>query len=142
MSLNPGNTITTTFLAGTDHRPQMDLDLDWHSSVHEPEVSIPRRFGRDPSKLAGSENSNETLVTVDTESNADEISLNSSSDSSSDCDSFCDASFQEPADKDYLQNNLGASCFWNSDSSLCKEHEIKFDKDAIGSVIEEDEDEL
>jgi hypothetical protein len=143
LSLNPGNTVTTSFLAGNDIRPQMDLDLDWHSSDHKPEGN-PRRFRRSsssPFKLTDSENSNETLVTVGTLS-GDEISLNSSSDSSSDCDSFCDASFHEPPDKDYLQHNLGASCFWNSDASLLKDHEIKFNKDAIGCVMEEDEDDL
>lgn len=143
LSFNAGNTITTTFLAGLDHRPQMDLDLDWHSSDHKPVYSNPRRLRRassNPSKLTGSENSNETLVTVNLVFSEDEISLNS--DSSSDCDSFCDASFHEPADKDYLRNNLGASCFWNSDADLCKDHEIKFNKDAIGCVIEEDEDDL
>jgi hypothetical protein len=141
LSLNPGNTVTTSFLAGPDHRPQMDLDLDWHSSDHKLEGN-PKRFRRcssTPSKLAGSENSNETVATVRSE---DEISLNSSSDSSSDCDSFCDASFHEPADNDYLRNNLGASCFWNSDASLHMDHEIKFNKDAIGCVMEEDEDDL
>jgi hypothetical protein len=145
LSLNPGNTVTTSFLAGTDHRPQMELDLDWHSSAHEPVLSHgnPRRFERGTSKLTESENSNETLITVDTEKDDDEISLNSgnSSNSSSDCDSFCDASFHEPADKDYLRNNLGASCFWNSQSSLVPDHEIKFNKDAVGAVMEEDEDE-
>jgi hypothetical protein len=128
-------------MAGNDVRPQMDLDLDWHSSDHKPEGNS-RRFRRsssNPAKLTGSENSNETLETALSE---DEISLNSSSDSSSDCDSFCDASFHEPADKDYLRNNLGASCFWNSDADLLKDHEIKFNKDAIGSVMEEDEDDL
>jgi hypothetical protein len=146
LSLNPGNTVATTFLAGTDHRPPAELDLDWHSSTHEPVGGNSRRFRSPSSKLAGSENSKETVATVATED--DEISLNSSggSNSSSDCDSFCDASFHEPADKDYLRNNLGASCFWNSNTSLGEEHEIKheikFNKDAIGSVMEEDEDEV
>jgi hypothetical protein len=146
LSLNPSNTVTTNFMAtGTDHRPQMELDLDWHTE--EPVLSNgnPRRFERGTSKLiAESENSNETLITVDTEKDhEDEISLDSSnsSDSSSDCDSFCDASFHEPADKDYLRNNLGASCFWNSQASLVDDHEIKFNKDAVGAVMEEDEDE-
>jgi hypothetical protein len=136
--------VTTSFLAGNEIRPLVDLDLDWHSSDHKP-VGNPRRLRRtvsNPSKLTGSENSNETLVTVGITLSEDEISLNSSSDSSSDCDSFCDASFHEPADKDYLRNNLGASCFWNSDASLLKDHEIKFNKEAIGSVMEEDEDDL
>jgi hypothetical protein len=141
LSLNPGNTVATSFLAGPYHRPLVDLDLDWHSSDHKPEGN-PRRFRRcssNPCKLTGSENSNETVATVHSE---DEISLNSSSNSSSDCDSFCDASFHEPADKDYLRNNLGASCFWNSDASLHMDHDIKFNKDAIGCVMEEDEDDL
>jgi hypothetical protein len=143
LSLNPGDTVTTSFLAGGDQRPQLELDLDWHNSNHEPVVINQRRLEGVSSKTAESENSNETLVTVDTEKD-DEISLNSnSSDSSSECDSFCDASFHELADKDYLRNNLGASC-----TSLFEDHDIKFTKDefnkadAIGAVIEEEEDEL
>jgi hypothetical protein len=131
LSLNPGVTVTTSFLAGTEHRPKMELD----SSDHEA-VGHSRQYGRYSSNHRDSENSNETLVTMDTEKDQDEISLGS--DSSSDCDSFCDASVQELPDKDYLRNNLGASCYWNSNDNLTASIEMKFDFDAIGE--EEDDD--
>ena len=40
---------------------------------------------------------------------------NDSFDSENDDDSFCDASFAEPANLDYIQRDLGASCMWGDE---------------------------
>jgi hypothetical protein len=57
----------------------------------------------------------------ETENSIDDFSDDSNF---SDCDSFCDASVQEPANREYLQKDLGASCFWEmsfSDLEDCED---------------------
>jgi len=112
-SLDHSVRITATFLAdGTSPHVKKgdDLDLDCHIL--------------DDSKRSKSGMSMTAALNFDSD-NEDDSSLDDS-----DCDSFCDASFQDEANKDYIENNLGASCYWG-DASLS---EVQGD---IEGIIEE-----
>lgn len=99
----------TTFLAemsnSSSGRPKVDLDADFHNSIHS--ASKPRSIlkGSKAAYVSDPEGSPTPLL-------ADEDSSESSLES--DCDSFCDASVQEPANREYIRKDLGASVFWNS----------------------------
>lgn len=134
LSLNNSVSVTTSFLAGVlEIRPKLELDLDFHSSVHS--RTAPLRPGL--SKLTNSESSNETFETADTTNDAADMSDEYSLDSCSDCDSFGEASVHELANKDYIRNNLGASVFWASNASM---GDLKFEVNLGDIVLEEDEE--
>ncbi|EEC44145.1 predicted protein [Phaeodactylum tricornutum CCAP 1055/1] len=90
LSLNNRTSTTTIFLAGSPstHRPKIDLDKDWHDSFHS----------KTPTDLLSSHHDSATSW-------------------DSDEDSFCDATEEEPANREYLRRDLGASCRWSDDGS-------------------------
>lgn len=99
LSLNHENRITVTFMAqsgASGHRKDGDLDLDHH--VETIAKGMPKCF--------------DNSATISLEESEQQAADGSDSSMDSDCDTFCDASFQEPANKEYLQQDLGASCFW------------------------------
>ena len=118
LSLNPKSSITATFLAdkkSSGHRKEADLDLDYHNSEHN-----------------ASNNHNTTSMLGDEESISNESYMDS------DCDSFCEASGQEQANEEYLQQDLGASCFWDmtyDDMNVEPDHEMN-----VPNVISEEGD--
>jgi len=99
LSLCAKQTLTTTFLASTDSRPKLDLDADWHASNHSQQA------------MRGQKSGHSTATQATPSSGAEDPSESSLE---SDADSFCDASVQEPANREYLRKDLGASCFWGS----------------------------
>jgi hypothetical protein len=112
-SLNNKLRITATFMA--ELKPSChikdDLDLDYHHSNHGPSGNHCRKqvAALEPQSV------DETEFSIDDFSDDSNLS---------DCDSFCDASVQEPANKEYLQKDLGASCFWEmsfSDRDDCED---------------------
>jgi hypothetical protein len=109
LSLNNAVSITTTFLAGAmshhGSREKQGLDVDFHSSVHG---SPSQRSRSKVPPLAESALLSPNAVSDDGSDLEEDLSCGS------DCDSFCDASVQEPANREYLRRDLGASCFWNS----------------------------
>jgi hypothetical protein len=108
LSLNNGVTAPTTFLAGPissqGSRAKQELDSSLHESPAGVRTNVqalrltelPVIFSRISVSYDGDDTDNE-----------DESF-------DSDCDTFCDASVQEPANREYLRKDLGASCFWNS----------------------------
>jgi hypothetical protein len=109
---------TATFLAGTAPPPKKgDLDLDCHSSTHT-KTNVDNHHHHSSSKVHSLllESSHDTSCDDDSEELSETDLFDNHSDS--DCDSFCNASFQEPANKEYLMTDLGASCFWGGDASL------------------------
>ena len=96
LSLNNRTSANSTFLATLVNNPSLvtntnkdDLDQDWHDSLH-------------------SKSSNYTGA-------GSESSSTFSGDSSS---SFCQASVEEPANREYIRKDLGASCFWGDDDEV------------------------
>ena len=112
-SLNNQFTMAVTFLAGlqASAKKNGDLDMDDHSG------------GK---KQASGRTAETTLLAEDA----------SQSSFDSDYDSFCDASVQEQANKEYLQTDLGASCFFEFDD---KDLDITLD-DADMTIDENVED--
>ena len=106
LSLNSGDNMNTTFLAGEVDRERQDLDVDWHNSAHSPQ----------PTTSKHNDISAASTKTPTTASSSEEpwLSLDEESESSleSDCDSFCDASVREQPNKEYLRTDLGASCWF------------------------------
>ena len=115
----------TTFLAeicggsSSGRRAKVDLDEDFHNSVHSKSKSRPFTKGKnyvsDNSATEGShsnvdESDKNVANVMEDMSSSDESSLES------DADTFCDASVQEQANKDYIRKDLGASVYWNGDS--------------------------
>lgn len=114
-SLNGNENKTCTFLAEifpTRSSSKKDLDLDFHASTHGEARPMPDASGRYSSRHTNNkieeEASGETLDTLD----SSESILGDDDDS---CDSFCDAEAGEPANRSYLRQDLGASCFWDDD---------------------------
>lgn len=105
LSLNGKETTAVTFLATVcqeENRPKLDLDADFHTnSVHRSRpLSTPTKSGHSTTVSMSSNPSCSFGDNDDSESSLE-----------SDADSFCDASVQEPANKEYLRKDLGASCF-------------------------------
>jgi hypothetical protein len=136
LSLSNEVSVTTTFLAGpaSHHgtREKQGLDVDFHSSVHGSPSQLMR------SKVPPLPESTLLSPIAISDGGSDfEEDLSCGSD----CDSFCDASVQEPANREYLRRDLGASCFWNStdscslgDSNECLD---EMDKAANSMILEE-----
>lgn len=100
-SLNQNIRIAITFLAGINpaYHKRYDLDDDCHD----------HQEGEDSSKS----NTNIRASRIAELALAD---LGNEGDSSDDdCDSFCDASVQDQANQEYLQAELGRSCFWDKE---------------------------
>lgn len=119
-SLNNESTIAVTFLAGLcGNKQATDLDLDDHDDGY---------------LKGGKQISSGTAETLTFDDNGSDSCFSWDSD----CDSFCDASVQEPANKEYLQKDLGASCFWDIDfSDMGEDHGALHD---MPNVISEDEE--
>jgi len=101
---------TTTFLAtNPDSRPKLDLDADFHNSIHSSQAFL--RYANKSSHSAGTFSTASGFGVAG--GDRDDGSIGGSS-LESDADTFCDASVQEPANREYLRKDLGASCFWNS----------------------------
>lgn len=114
LSLNAGQTITPTFLAEMNKtRRTTDLDLEGHSSTHGPSSSSsPRKVSDNSDSSSFADTSPSAPMKYYRYQNDD--SDDSSESSLESGDSFCDASVQEPANREYLRKDLGASCYWNS----------------------------
>mmetsp|Transcript_4142 Transcript_4142/g.8556 ORF Transcript_4142/g.8556 Transcript_4142/m.8556 type:complete len:304 (-) Transcript_4142:218-1129(-) len=125
------------------NKQKVDLDLDWHSSLHSTSNNnhnnnhihshshggIHKHGVR--RKQSTHSKASETIKTSSIKSSSysseeegiaevDDSSSSSDADSfedddDSDCDSFCDASIGEPANRNYLRRDLGASVVWGSD---------------------------
>ena len=110
-SLNNSVNKNTTFLAELlTNRPKkdLDLDLDCHMSNHSKGPQNGRYSSRHSNKLDDGTGDTQNTSLVDTLDMSD-----SSMESSS--GTFCDAEEGEPANRAYLQKDLGASCFWDDD---------------------------
>ena len=116
-SLNSCEYKNTTFLAElmpTRNKKEVDLDLDFHTSGHS-EGPVTgrgggtRRHSRDSNKLQDGTGDTQNTSLGDT------IDLSESSMEESSSGTFCDAEEGEPANRAYLQKDLGASCFWDDD---------------------------
>jgi hypothetical protein len=136
LSLNNEVSVTTTFLAGpaSHHgtREKQGLDVDFHSSVHGSPSQLTR------SKVPPLPESALLSPNAVSDGGSDfEEDLSCGSD----CDSFCDASVQEPANREYLRRDLGASCFWNSTDSCSlggsNEYLGEMDKAVDSMILEE-----
>jgi len=143
-SLNNVNAMPTTFLAGYSgsKATKGDLDLDCHSSLHESRQAIAlaannnnngsssygsstklmSSFSWDANISHGNASSNNNSncheATTPTAVSDDNVSVDNKyndDDYDDDDDSFCDASYAEPANQEYIQKDLGASCIWNDD---------------------------
>lgn len=138
LSLNNVNALPTTFLAGLNTKLasiKTDLDMDCHSSIHESRhnASASRvsskhnsrggaaasghlRHGRSMDESHKSsirrQQAEPIAVSDDNESLGDRVY----GDSDDDSDSFCDASYAEPANQEYIQRDLGASCLWDDEN--------------------------
>jgi hypothetical protein len=126
LSLNLNSTTNTTFLAsntvGVSHADRCDLDKDCHlwsdeeyarngrktASLHSHQSTSARRSAP-TSSVVSMENNNE-----DDDDDDSTVSFDGSQ------DSFCEATGAEPANSEYLMQDLGASCFWN-DVDFCSE---------------------
>lgn len=144
LSWNSAVSKPTTFLAGPmtpSSRPKkVELDADFHHSHHSPKSNSCRGGSGGGSSGHAANLTNSPPIVSDAgedddddssndDGNADDHSEEGSLDS--DCDSFCDASFQEPANREYLRRDLGASCYWAS-TDTCM----------LGDLDDEDFDEV
>ena len=112
-SLNSCENKTTTFLAELlPKRCKKDLDMDFHASGHS-DGPVRRCGGRGGTRESNNKLENGTGDTQNT-SLGDTMDLSESSMESS-SNTFCDAEEGEPANRAYLQKDLGASCFWDDD---------------------------
>ena len=119
-SLNSCENKNTTFLAELiPSRPKKELDMDCHASTHS---GGPRRSGRFSSRHSNKLDDG----TGDTQNTSlgDTLDLSESSMESS-SGTFCDAEEGEPANRAYLQKDLGASCFWDDDFESDSDNEAK-----------------
>lgn len=94
LSLNNRTSANSTFLASLSpktSRTTSDLDHDLHDSLH----------------------SSSHVVPMSTTSSCPDDDTFSDSE-----DSFCQASVAEPANRDYLRKDLGASCFWHEEDVM------------------------
>lgn len=108
-SLNNSENKNTTFLAELlPSRPKRDLDLDFHTSNHSKASPNARTSSPHTNKLDDGTGDTQNTSLIDTLDMSD-----SSMESSS--GTFCDADEGEPANRAYLQKDLGASCFWDDD---------------------------
>jgi hypothetical protein len=114
LSLNNCTAMNTTFLANNNNynvstADKSDLDIDSHPSYH----SLRSRTN----SLDISKNGTGTYSTASTARGAvvSDVDGWSSSFDGSDCDSFCEATCTEPANQEYMTQDLGASCFWNDE---------------------------
>lgn len=101
----------TTFLAElVPTRRKKDLDCDFHSSGHS-EGPVTGRGGG----TRYSRHSHKDGASADTQNTSlgDTLDLSDSSMEDSSSGTFCDAEENEPANRAYLQKDLGASCFWD-----------------------------
>ena len=126
-SLNNNSTIAVTFLATvipSGHRKSDALDLDLHCSEHGSNDGLPR----------GKQMSFGTAETLSFDDDSSCFSLDT------DCASFCDASVQEQANKEYLQKDLGASCFWDIDFSDMGDDDEGTTENAMPAAIAESDE--
>jgi len=145
LSLNNVNALPTTFLAGLNTKLasiKTDLDIDCHSSLHENRhngagsrlssqhssrggggggggavTSGHLRRGRPMDESCKSSTSKKVepmAVSDDNDSFGDHYYGGDTS--CDDSDSFCDASYAEPANQEYIQQDLGASCLWDDEN--------------------------
>lgn len=137
LSLNHNSCITVTFLATASTNRALkkadDLDMDCHDSSHDRKettrapVKSVISFGG--VELEGSDNDDHEMECDMFEDDFDD----------SDCDSFCDASVQEPANKEYLVKDLGASAIWSGEASL-SEWQLGTEDFNVPEAIEEGSD--
>lgn len=106
-SLNSAMVIPTTFLAsalmGASSRPASDLDLDCHTWVNE------------TSERTSFHSSHHHTKPIAMEVTDDEKDVSCSSALDENEDSFCEASCAEPANQQYMMQNLGVSCILDDD---------------------------
>jgi hypothetical protein len=134
LSLNLNSTTNTTFLAtntvGVLHADKCDLDKDCHLWSDEDYA----RNGPNTASLHSHAESQQTMSAARRSVSASSgiVSMgnnnNNNNDNNDDStvsfdgsqDSFCEATGAEPANSEYLMQDLGASCFWN-DADFCSE---------------------
>lgn len=106
LSLNNVHSTATTFLAAPkgEARPKVDLDMDCHVDNGDGDEEVP-----DGNSFVFQSSFGELSRNVISEDEDDETSL------VSDGDSFCEASKTEPANQEYIEKELGASCFWDGE---------------------------
>jgi hypothetical protein len=142
LSLNLNSTTNTTFLAsntvGVSHADKSDLDKDCHLWSDEDYA----RNGRNGASLHSHQSqtvvrrSVRTSSVVSMENNDGEDDDDSTVSFDGSQDSFCEATGAEPANSEYLMQDLGASCFWN-DVDFCSElQRRKESKSNINNGIE------
>ena len=113
-SLNSCENKPTLFLADLGPaREKEDLDLDCHNSGHSKECRYSSRFANKMDDGTGDTQNTSLISALD----LSESSMESSS------GTFCDAEEGEPANRSYLQRDLGASVFWYDDSETGSDSE-------------------
>lgn len=116
LSLNNCTAMNTTFLATSTNytvstADKCDLDMDYHSWMDENNHSCSKSSYHSTRSRVNSLDviSKNQAATAALVSDA-EPDFN---DESENCDSFCEATGAEPANQEYMMQDLGASCFWN-----------------------------
>lgn len=131
-SLNNTQYKPTTFLAGllprSDNKDVLDLGL--HNSTHREGQPVRDASGRYVSQRSSKVEEDMTL-----DSSESILGDDDDDDDDDSCDSFCDAEEGEPANRSYLRQDLGASCFWDDDLDDMGLDEDGDDKQEIKVVI-------
>jgi hypothetical protein len=142
-SLNTELVIPTTFLASSTapniNKITNDLDFDCHTWVNE----SPRNNNNNKALYHSSHHTKPVAMEVtDDEQDSDRRHHEScgSTDFDPNEDSFCEASYAEPANKEYMMRDLGASCFLDDDMLHDMDND-KLDDLAAFEALENDEHE-
>ena len=114
LSLNNVMAKPTTFLAtpAGDHQPKTELDMDYHVGEDNDDENDGDSGLPDSNSFVCQSSFGELgrgHVISEDEEDKDESSL------LTDGDSFCEATGSEPANREYIVKELGASCFWDGD---------------------------
>lgn len=131
LSLNLNSVTNTTFLATKttlSSSEKSDLDKDCHiffdetgsnntiNNISKGSLSYHSHISRSPGPFGRNKNNNDAAKSeVLDDGNDVDVGHDQAEDSSfsGSEDSFCEASGAEPANQEYMMQDLGASCFWN-----------------------------
>lgn len=120
LSLNNCTAMNTTFLTSVNYNvstaTKNDLDRDFHSWLDESSYAMTKSSSHSRISKANSLDLSKKGAATAQAVVSDIDGTSSSGDGGSQCDSFCEATGAEPANREYMMQDLGASCFWDDDA--------------------------